>query len=108
MDLILIGILNFLAGFLIDVFYVLYYKSVSENNRPLAVVCSMAISGFGALGVMAYMKASVWLVIPYIVGLGAGTYFAMLLGPLQRRWKWLSFLSKHKEENKEDVQAKPN
>lgn len=72
-------IFNFSLGVAVDLLYVLWMKAVADDKKPHAVLWSVLISVcsiYGFLNAVDYR----WLTIPYIIGLGVGTYIGMLFG----------------------------
>jgi hypothetical protein len=76
----MITVTVFLAGFLVDVAYVGWVRSIGENRKLLAAAASMAIGACGLLGVTGVVT-NYWLAIPYLLGLGAGTVAGLLFKP---------------------------
>lgn len=71
-------LLSFLLGFCVDALYVFYTNSVTKDRILLAVFWSMAISVCGIVGWINALDDRK-LLVPYVIGLGAGTYAAMLI-----------------------------
>jgi hypothetical protein len=68
----------FLAGCLIDVFYVSWVRAIGDHDIGLAATSSMLIGACGLIGVTSVVKSR-WLAVPYLLGLGCGTVAGMSL-----------------------------
>ena len=76
--MIALWFLSFLLGLCVDLFYVLWMKAVAHDYRWRAVFWSVSISICGLFGFMNAVDDR-WLSVPYIIGLGTGTYLGMVL-----------------------------
>jgi hypothetical protein len=65
----------FVLGFCIDYAYTAWVRNVGGGQRAAAALWSMGIGACGALGLTAVVGDHM-LLLPYVLGLGAGTYFA--------------------------------
>lgn len=61
-----------------DVLYVSWISGVVSKNAYKACISSMAIGACGVLGVTSVINSR-WAAIPYVLGLGAGTWLAIVL-----------------------------
>lgn len=76
-------IFNFFLGVAVDLLYVLWIKAVADDKRFYAVLWSVLISICSLFGFLNAVDHR-WLSIPYIVGLGTGTYLGMIFGKKNR------------------------
>jgi len=77
--MLLLWVFSFVLGVCVDLFYVLWIKAVSNNNIMKAVFWSVAISVCSMAGFLNAVDKR-WLSVPYIIGLGTGTYIGMVVG----------------------------
>jgi hypothetical protein len=63
----------FVAGFLLDLIYTQWLLHASEGHRYRAAGASMAIGALSLLGVSSVVVDH-WAAIPYLAGLGLGTF----------------------------------
>lgn len=68
----------FAAGLAIDLFYVGWFKSIAADAPLDAAGYSVLIGACGLVGVTSVVKNN-WHALPWLLGLGAGTYLGMLL-----------------------------
>lgn len=68
----------FAAGFLVDLAYVGWVRSIGAGEPLLAALASMAIGGCALVGVTGVVGKR-WLAVPYLLGLGCGTIAGMSL-----------------------------
>lgn len=66
----------FAAGFLLDYWWTVYTRAVLDGRHTMAALSSMAIGGLSAAGLLSVVNDP-WTLIPYILGLGLGTYVAV-------------------------------
>lgn len=66
----------FIAGAALDLLYCRWVLDVTQSRPIHAALASMAIGGFGLLG-LAQAVSNHWAAIPYILGLGVGTLLAV-------------------------------
>jgi hypothetical protein len=72
-----IYVIAFISGFALDILYCRWVLDVTKSRPLHAGLASMAIGGFGLLG-LATAVENHWAAIPYILGLGLGTVTAVL------------------------------
>jgi hypothetical protein len=63
----------FLSGFALDFLYTRWFLNVASGKALKATAASMGIGALGLVGVTGVV-GSHWLAIPYLLGLGLGTY----------------------------------
>lgn len=66
----------FAAGFLLDYGWTVYTRAVLDGRHIMAALSSMAIGGLSAAGLLSVVN-NPWTLVPYIAGLGLGTYVAV-------------------------------
>lgn len=66
----------FAAGFLLDLAWAYYTRQVAAGNAAWAAVASIATGGLGAAGLLSVVRDG-WALVPYVIGLGIGTYVAV-------------------------------
>lgn len=92
--MLLLMFLNFIFGLSVDLFYVIWMKAVNKDNAVAAVLASMLMalcSIFGFVSIVGHWYYS----IPYLVGLGTGTYVGMRFQELKaftKMFEWLKYI----------------
>lgn len=74
---ILIAILVFFSAFAIDFAETRYITAVSAKDPHRAAAWSLVMYTMGALGWVAIIKGSLWLMIPEALGFYCGTRYAL-------------------------------
>jgi hypothetical protein len=69
----------FIAGFIIDVFYALYTMAVTDRVPFAAAVYSVVIGLVGMTAMVSAVEDSAY-ILPYLLGLGCGTYVVVAWG----------------------------
>lgn len=76
----------FFIGVLLDFMWALYTNIVVSKKIFLSIIVSMMIGLIGVLGIVGIIN-NINLVIPYILGLGCGTYLGIVVHNLLERRK---------------------
>lgn len=69
-------LLSFSCGFFLDLAWAYYIQAVADRKTKAAVLTSMLIGASGLLAVMQVVSSPV-MAIPYVLGLGAGTWWVV-------------------------------
>lgn len=68
----------FTFAFFVDVFWVLYILVVSQRKKMQSALVSVLMGAPGLFGVLGVIDNRI-MAIPYLIGLGAGTYAGLIL-----------------------------
>lgn len=66
-------VVTFVAAFAVDILYVLWVSAVSDERPLRSATYAIAIGACGLIGLLQAFDNR-WLSIPYLLGLGCGTY----------------------------------
>lgn len=74
---ILLALAVFLAAAALDYATARYVRAVQKRERHKAARWSVVMGALGLVGFLSVIEVSIWLVAPELMGLYAGTYFAL-------------------------------
>jgi hypothetical protein len=77
LEVVLLGVVVFLLALVGDYAETTYVRAVADGHGPRAALMSVAMYGAGAVGFLALVEVSRWMLLPEAGGLFAGTLLAM-------------------------------
>jgi hypothetical protein len=72
-----VGILVFLLAALYDLINARYIAAVADRRTASAVTWSLCLGALGACGLLGVLEVGTWVIVPQILGYGAGTWLGV-------------------------------